>query len=134
MKTLMLAMILSATLTGSSIYDFKVPGLSGGTINFSDFKGKKIMVVNTASMCGNTPQYADLEKLYEKYKDKLVIVGFPANNFGAQEPGTNAEIKQFCTKNYGVTFPMAEKVSVRGDRSEERRVGKEGRSMGRKKD
>ena len=91
----MLAMILSATLTGSSIYDFKVPGLSGGTINFSDFKGKKIMVVNTASMCGNTPQYADLEKLYEKYKDKLVIVGFPANNFGAQEPGTNAEIKQF---------------------------------------
>ena len=115
MKTLMLAMILSATLTGSSIYDFKVPGLSGGTINFSDFKGKKIMVVNTASMCGNTPQYADLEKLYEKYKDKLVIVGFPANNFGAQEPGTNAEIKQFCTKNYGVTFPMAEKVSVRGD-------------------
>ena len=97
MKTLMLAMILSATLTGSSIYDFKVPGLSGGTINFSDFKGKKIMVVNTASMCGNTPQYADLEKLYEKYKDKLVIVGFPANNFGAQEPGTNAEIKQFCT-------------------------------------
>ena len=115
MKTLMLAMILSATLTGSSIYDFKVPGLSGGTINFSDFKGKKIMVVNTASMCGNTPQYADLEKLYEKYKDKLVIVSFPSNNFGAQEPGTNAEIKQFCTKNYGVTFPMAEKVSVRGD-------------------
>jgi len=115
MKTLMLAIILSATLTGSSIYDFKVPGLSGGTINFSDFKGKKIMVVNTASMCGNTPQYADLEKLYEKYKDKLVIVGFPANNFGAQEPGTNAEIKQFCTKNYGVTFPMAQKISVRGD-------------------
>jgi glutathione peroxidase len=115
MKTLMLAMILSATLTGSSIYDFKVPGLSGGTINFADFKGKKIMIVNTASMCGNTPQYADLEKLYEKYKNKLVIVGFPANNFGAQEPGTNAEIKQFCTKNYGVTFPMAEKVSVRGD-------------------
>src|SRR5947207_12678130 len=115
MKTLMLALVLSATLTGSSIYDFKVPGLSGGTINFSDFKGKKIMVVNTASMCGNTPQYADLEKLYEKYKDKLVIVGFPANNFGAQEPGTNAEIKQFCKKNYGVTFPMADKVSVKGD-------------------
>jgi len=115
MKTLALALILSATLSGGSIYDFKVPGLTGGTINFSDFKGKKIMIVNTASMCGNTPQYADLEKLYEKYKDKLVIVGFPANNFGQQEPGTNAEIHEFCTKNYGVSFPMAEKVSVRGD-------------------
>lgn len=115
MKTLFLAMILSATLTGGSIYDFKAPGLSGGTINFADFKGKKIMIVNTASMCGNTPQYKDLEALYEKYKDKLVIVGFPANNFGAQEPGTNSEIHEFCTKNYGVSFPMAEKVSVRGD-------------------
>jgi len=115
MKTLLLAVILSATLTGSSIYDFKAPGLSGGTINFADFKGKKIMVVNTASMCGNTPQYKDLEALYEKYKNKLVIVGFPANNFGAQEPGTNEQIHEFCTKNYGVTFPMAEKVSVRGD-------------------
>ena len=115
MKTLMLALILSATLTGSSIYDFKVPGLTGGTINFADFKGKKIMIVNTASMCGNTPQYSDLEKLYEKYKDRLVVVGFPANNFGAQEPGTNTEIHEFCTKNYGVTFPMAEKVSVKGD-------------------
>jgi len=115
MKTLMLAMILSATLTGGSIYDFKAPGLSGGTINFSDFKGKKILIVNTASKCGNTPQYSDLEKLYEKYKDKLVIVGFPANNFGAQEPGTNEEIGEFCKKNYGVTFPMAGKVSVKGD-------------------
>lgn len=111
----MLAMILSATLTGGSIYDFKAPGLTGGTINFSDFRGKKILIVNTASMCGNTPQYADLEKLYEKYKDKLVVVGFPANNFGAQEPGTNEDIHTFCTKNYGVTFPMAEKVSVKGD-------------------
>src|SRR4029078_8173195 len=115
MKTLMLAMILSATLTGGSIYDFKAPGLTGGTINFSDFKGKKILIVNTASKCGNTPQYEDLEKLYEKYKDKLVVVGFPANNFGAQEPGTNGEIAEFCKKNYGVTFPMAEKVSVKGD-------------------
>ncbi|HEY7162191.1 MAG TPA: glutathione peroxidase, partial [Acidobacteriota bacterium] len=103
MKTLMLAMILSATLTGGSIYDFKAPGLTGGTINFSDFKGKKILIVNTASQCGNTPQYADLEKLYEKYKDKLVVVGFPANNFGAQEPGTNEEIGSFCKKNFGVT-------------------------------
>lgn len=115
MKTLMLAMILSATLTGGSIYDFKAPGLTGGTINFSDFKGKKILIVNTASKCGNTPQYDDLEKLYEKYKDKLVVVGFPANNFDAQEPGANEEIAEFCKKNYGVTFPMAEKVSVKGD-------------------
>src|SRR6476660_7845620 len=115
MKTFMLAMILSATLTGGSIYDFKAPGLTGGTINFSDFKGKKIMIVNTASMCGNTPQYADLEKLYEKYKDKLVIIGFPANNFGQQEPGSNQEIKEFCSKKYAVSFPMAEKVSVKGD-------------------
>ncbi|MEP6676706.1 MAG: glutathione peroxidase [Ferruginibacter sp.] len=99
----------------SSIYDFKVEGLDGKTIDFSKFKGKKIMIVNTASQCGNTPQYSDLQKLYEKYKDKLVIVGFPANNFGAQEPGSNSEIKEFCTKNYSVSFPMAAKVSVKGD-------------------
>jgi len=98
-----------------NIYEFKVPGLDGKTINFKKFKGKKIMIVNTASKCGNTPQYADLEKLYEQYKDKLVIVGFPANNFGKQEPGSNDEIGEFCKKNYGVTFPMAEKVSVKGE-------------------
>jgi glutathione peroxidase len=115
MKAFLLVTILSLALSGTSIYDFKVPGLEGGTIDFSKFKGKKILVVNTASKCGNTPQYSDLEKLYEKYKNKLVIVGFPANNFGQQEPGTNSEIKEFCTKNYGVTFPMAEKVSVTGD-------------------
>jgi glutathione peroxidase len=115
MKILLITLVLSATLTGTSIYDFKVPGLDGNTIDFAAFKGKKIMIVNTASYCGNTKQYADLEKLYEAYKDKLVIVGFPANNFGAQEPGTNQEIKEFCKKNYGVTFPMAEKVSVKGD-------------------
>lgn len=115
MKTLLLTMILATTLTGGSIYDFKVPGLDGTDIDFSRYKGKKIMIVNTASKCGNTPQYKDLETLYEKYKGKLVIVGFPANNFGEQEPGTNADIKEFCTKNYGVTFPLAEKVSVRGD-------------------
>jgi glutathione peroxidase len=115
MKTLLLTLILSATLTGGSIYDFKVPGLDGTDIDFSQYKGKMIMVVNTASKCGNTPQYAELEKLYEKYKDKLTIIGFPANNFGEQEPGTNTDIKEFCTKNYGVTFPMAEKVSVKGD-------------------
>lgn len=100
---------------GKTIYDYKVESLDGGEINFADFKGKKILVVNTASECGFTPQYADLEKVYEQYKDKVVVVGFPANNFGGQEPGTNAEIGAFCQKNYGVTFPMAVKVSVKGD-------------------
>ncbi len=99
----------------ASIYDFKVEALDGGTIKFSKFKGKKILIVNTASECGNTPQYADLQKLAVKYKDKLVIVGFPANDFGAQEPGSNKEISAFCTKNYGVTFPMAAKITVKGD-------------------
>lgn len=98
-----------------SIYDFKVPGLDGGSIDLSKYKGKKILIVNTASKCGYTPQYADLEKLYEQYKDKLVILGFPANNFNQQEPGTNAEIQEFCKKNYGVSFPMSEKVSVKGE-------------------
>jgi glutathione peroxidase len=98
-----------------SIYDFKVEALDGGTIDFSKYKGKKILIVNTASKCGYTPQYEGLEALYKKYQDKLVIVGFPANNFGGQEPGTNTEIGEFCKKNYGVTFPMAAKVSVKGD-------------------
>lgn len=115
MKTLLLSLVLSVTLTGTTIYDFKVAGLDGNEIDFSKYKGKKILIVNTASKCGNTPQYDDLEKLYAKYKSKLVIIGFPANNFGAQEPGSNEEIAEFCKKNYGVTFPMAEKVSVRGN-------------------
>jgi glutathione peroxidase len=102
-------------ITAASIHDFKVEALDGGAIDFSAFKGKKILVVNTASKCGYTRQYEGLEKLYETYKEKLVIVGFPANNFGGQEPGTNSEIKEFCKKNYGVTFPMAAKVSVKGD-------------------
>lgn len=97
-----------------SFYEFKVEGLDGGTIDFSQFKGKKVLIVNTASKCGFTPQYAELEKLYEQYKDKLVIVGFPANNFLFQEPGSNEEIAGFCQKNYGVTFPMAAKISVKG--------------------
>ena len=108
----MFSLLLVATMT---VHDFKVPGLDGNTIDLSVYKGKKILIVNTASKCGFTPQYADLEKLYEKYKDKLVIIGFPANNFAKQEPGTNGEIKEFCTKNYGVTFPMAEKVDVVGE-------------------
>lgn len=97
-----------------SVYDFKVDGLEGGSINLSTYKGKKILIVNTASKCGYTPQYEGLEKLYEQNKDKLVIIGFPANNFMFQEPGDNAEIKTFCQKNYGVTFPMAAKISVKG--------------------
>ena len=102
-------------LMGTTIYNYKVEGLEGGEINFADFKGKKILIVNTASECGFTKQYADLEQLYKDYKDKLVIIGFPANNFGGQEPGTNEEIGAFCQRNYGVTFPMAAKVSVKGD-------------------
>ena len=97
-----------------SIYDFKVLGLSGDTIDFANFKGKKILIVNTASKCGFTAQYKQLEELYEKYKDKLIIVGFPANNFFSQEPGSNETIKELCTKNYGVSFPMAAKISVKG--------------------
>jgi glutathione peroxidase len=115
MKIALAALLISTLLTASSIYDFKMDGLEGGKIDFSQYKGKKIMIVNTASQCGNTKQYADLEKLYEKYKDKLVVIGFPANNFGGQEPGSNEEIKEFCKKNYGVTFPMAAKLSVKGD-------------------
>lgn len=100
--------------TKSSIYDFKVEGLTGGKIDFSTFKGKKILIVNTASKCGFTPQYKDLQKLYEQYKDKLVVVGFPSNDFN-QEQGTNLEIQEVCEKNYGVSFPMAAKVAVGGD-------------------
>ncbi len=106
---------INVPITAKSIYDFKVAALDGSTIDFSKFKGKKILIVNTASACGYTPQYEGLEALYKKYEDKLVIVGFPANNFGGQEPGSNGEIKEFCKKNYGVTFPMAAKISVKGD-------------------
>jgi glutathione peroxidase len=114
-RVLLLSLFLLAATGAASVYDFKVPGLDGNTIDLAKYKGKKLLIVNTASKCGFTPQYADLEKLYVKYQDKLVIVGFPANNFHQQEPGSNAEISEFCTKNYGVTFPMAEKVNVVGD-------------------
>ena len=99
----------------TSIYDFKVPGLEGGEINLADYKGKKILIVNTASKCGYTPQYEELEALHKKYGSKLAIIGFPANNFGGQEPGSSTEIAEFCKRNYGVTFKMADKVSVKGD-------------------
>jgi len=103
------------TMQKQNIYQFKVTDLYGNTFDFSTLKGKKIMIVNTASECGLTPQYRDLEAIYEKYKDQnFIIVGFPANNFGAQEPGSNEQIASFCKKNYGVTFPMMSKISVKG--------------------
>jgi len=98
-----------------SFYDFKMKAIDGTMIDFSKYKGKKVLIVNVASKCGNTPQYADLQKLNDMYGDKVTILGFPANNFGGQEPGSNEEISQFCTKNYGVTFQMFEKISVKGD-------------------
>lgn len=98
-----------------SIHQFKVEDIEGNSFDFSALKGKKIMVVNTASKCGLTPQYEQLEEVYSTYKDSnFVIIGFPANNFMAQEPGTNEEIVEFCTKNYGVSFPMMSKISVKG--------------------
>jgi len=100
----------------STFYSFKTQTLEGDNFDFSQLKGKKVLVVNTASKCGFTPQYEDLEALYKQYGgDKFVIIGFPANNFLKQEPGTNEQIKEFCTKNYGVTFPMMHKISVKGD-------------------
>jgi glutathione peroxidase len=95
-------------------YDFKVKTLEGGDYDLSSLKGKKVMVVNVASKCGFTPQYKDMEEMYRKYEGELIIIGFPANNFASQEPGTASEIRDFCTRNYGVTFPMMEKISVKG--------------------
>ena len=98
-----------------TIYQFKVKDLEGNEFDFASLKGKKILVVNTASKCGLTPQYKQLEAIYNQYKDQnFIIVGFPANNFGQQEPGSNKEIAEFCERNYGVTFPMMEKISVKG--------------------
>ena len=103
-------------MTKQSIHQFKVTDLNGKPFDFASLKGKKILVVNTASKCGLTPQYKDLEAIYKLYKDKnFVIVGFPANNFAFQEPGTKEEIATFCQQNYGVTFPMMDKVSVKGN-------------------
>ncbi len=108
---------METTAYPKTIYEFKVPSIEGGIIDFQKFQGKKILVVNTASECGFTPQYEGLEKLYKEHKDKLVVVGFPANNFGQQEPGTNEEIQQFCKVRYGVTFPLATKVDVVGNKA-----------------
>jgi len=97
-----------------SIYDFKIKSLDGKEIDFSQYKGKKLLIVNTASKCGKTPQYAGLEKLHEQYGNQVAVLGFPANNFLWQEPGGSAEIAEFCERNYGVKFQMFEKVSVKG--------------------
>jgi glutathione peroxidase len=113
----MKALILSLLMTISSItsiYDLKLNSIDGETIDFSKYKGKNLLIVNVASQCGYTPQYADLEKLHEQYGDKVTILGFPANNFGSQEPGSNKDIASFCQKNYGVKFQMFEKISVKG--------------------
>jgi glutathione peroxidase len=104
-----------AAVSQTNFYDFRVKTLEGADFDFASLKGKKVMIVNVASKCGFTPQYKDLEDMYKKYQGELVIIGFPANNFANQEPGTAAEIRQFCTANYGVTFPMMEKISVKGD-------------------
>ncbi|WP_343747673.1 glutathione peroxidase [Fluviicola sp.] len=117
MKTVLSILLLLVAFTGTSqtIYDFKVTDIDGNEFNLASLKGKKVMIVNTASKCGLTPQYEELEKLYKTYKDSnFVIVGFPSNDFMSQEPGTDQEIKAFCSKNYGVSFPMMSKIEVKG--------------------
>src|SRR6202453_1404395 len=113
----LVAVLMSASLfAASSIYEFTLNSIDGKPLPLSNFKGKVALVVNVASRCGFTPQYSALESVYEKYKDRgFVILGFPANNFGGQEPGTDAEIKTFCSAKYSVTFPLYRKVSVKGD-------------------
>jgi len=114
MKTI-LFIALSFFMSVPSLYDFKMTSIDGEQIDFSKYKGKTLLIVNVASKCGYTPQYADLQKLQDQYGNKITILGFPANNFASQEPGTNLEIAEFCKKNYGVTFQMFEKISVKGD-------------------
>lgn len=115
MKLLIILFTMLANMQPTNIYNFKVESIEGKTIDFSVFEGKKILIVNTASKCGYTPQYKELEELSRVYKDKLVVIGFPANNFNQQEPGTNEDILEFCERNYGVTFLLADKSSVKGD-------------------
>ncbi|MFT4031690.1 MAG: glutathione peroxidase [Siphonobacter sp.] len=98
-----------------TLYDFKMKSLDGKEVDLSTYKGKKVIILNTASKCGFTPQYADWEKFYETHKDKVVVLGFPSNDFGGQEPGSEQEIGAFCQKNYGVTFPMFSKVVTKGE-------------------
>src|SRR6202041_999899 len=109
-------LMAGSLFAASGIYTFKLNSIDGKPAPLADYKGKVVLIVNVASQCGFTPQYSALEAMYEKYKDQgFVIVGFPANNFGGQEPGTNAEIKKFCSAKYNVTFPMYAKISVKGD-------------------
>ncbi len=114
MKTI-LALLFMTLVSVPSLYDFKMTSIDGAQIDFSKYKGKTLLIVNVASKCGYTPQYGDLQKLQEKYGSKVTILGFPANNFGGQEPGSNLQIAEFCEKNYGVSFQMFEKISVKGD-------------------
>lgn len=114
LTTLLLLISMTLLSQTGSIYDFKVKTLEGDDFDLSSLKGKKVMIVNVASKCGFTPQYKDLEEMYKKYEGELVIIGFPANNFMGQEPGSASEIRQFCSQNYGVTFPLMEKISVKG--------------------
>ncbi len=115
MKILVFLTLLIMPASPMSLYEFKMAAIDGKSIDFSQYKGKTVLIVNVASKCGYTPQYADLQKLQDTFGSKVVILGFPANNFGAQEPGSNAEISSFCQKNYGVTFQMFEKISVKGE-------------------
>lgn len=114
MKIIIFALLMITTAS-PSIYDFKINSLEGEEIDFGRYKGKNLLIVNVASKCGFTPQYADLQKLHDEFGEKVIILGFPANNFGSQEPGSHEEIADFCEKNYGVKFQMFEKVSVKGD-------------------
>lgn len=114
MKTLSLIILMLLGLKAGSVYDFKLKSIDGAKLELAQYRGKKMLIVNTASKCGFTPQYADLQKLADEYKDKVVVIGFPANNFGGQEPGSNSHIQEFCERNYGVNFPLSEKLSVRG--------------------
>lgn len=111
---LIIGILFLIFMTPASIYDFKIASLDGKSIDFSAYKGKTLMIVNTASKCGYTPQFEELQKLHEQFGNKITILGFPANNFGGQEPGTNLQIAEFCQKNYGVSFQMFEKISVKG--------------------
>lgn len=123
MKKLLMFLLVATTATLYSqnarmktIHDYKVKTIDGKEFDLASLKGKKVMIVNTASECGYTPQYSELEDLYKRYASRnFVIIAFPANNFGAQEPGTNEQISEFCKKNYGVTFPVMSKISVKGE-------------------
>lgn len=114
--TLLLSLLIMLTPATKSVYDYSFKSIDGKEMSLAQFKGKKILVVNTASECGYTKQYKDLEALHKKYGNKLVVIGFPCNDFGGQEPGSEKEIAEFCEKNFGVSFPMAEKVVIKGDK------------------